>query len=91
MKTLYLKDTQPPMSKLLQKKSSKPITRANGRCICVSDNITIIPMYHTNDSLSYHVSRCNYCREEWTEYWISYKYILSSLISKRRQELEAIP
>jgi len=79
------------MSKLLQKKSSKSIARTNGRCICVSDNITIIPMYLANDSLSYHVSRCNYCGEEWAEYWIRYKYVSSSPISKRQQELDSIP
>jgi hypothetical protein len=75
------------MSKLLQNKRIKPITGTNEHCICVSDNITIIPMYHTNDSLSYNVSRCNYCREEWAEYWISYRYIFSSLISRSPQGL----
>jgi hypothetical protein len=71
----------------LQNKSSKPTTGTKEHCICASDNITIIPMYHTNDSLSYNVSRCNYCREEWAEYWISYGYILSSLISRSQHEL----
>jgi hypothetical protein len=75
------------MSKLLQNKRVKPITGTNEHCICVSDNITIIPMHHTNDSLSYNVSRCNYCGEEWAEYWISYKYIFSSLISRSQQGL----
>ena len=74
------------MSKLLQNKRSKPITGTNEHCMCTSDNITIIPMYHTNDGLSYNVSRCNYCREEWAEYWISYRYILSSFISRSQQE-----
>jgi aspartate carbamoyltransferase regulatory subunit len=78
------------MSKLLQNKRNDAISIANERCVCVSDNITIIPMYHTNDSLSYHVSRCNYCREEWAEYWISYRYVFSSLISQRQRELEAV-
>ena len=74
------------MSKILQNKRSKPITETNEHCICISDNITIIPMYHTNDGLSYNVSRCNYCREEWAEYWISYRYIFSALISRSQQE-----
>ena len=77
------------MSKLLQNKSSKPTTGTNEHCICVSDNITIIPMYHTNDSLSYNVSRCNYCKEEWAEYWICYRYIFSSLISRSQLESAA--
>jgi hypothetical protein len=49
--------------------------------VCVLDNITIIPGYRTGDSLSYQVSRCNYCGKEWGEFWVCYKYILSSLIS----------
>jgi hypothetical protein len=61
-----------------------------GHCICKADNITIIPLYHTKDSLSYQVARCNYCREEWAEYWISYRYIFSSLISARQQESETV-
>jgi hypothetical protein len=56
-------------------------------CICKADNITIIPLYHTNDSLSYDVSRCNYHREEWSEYWISYKYIFSSIICWHQQKV----
>jgi hypothetical protein len=47
---------------------------------CVPDNITIIPDYHTSDSLSYQVSRCNYCGKEWGEFWVSYRYIFSSFI-----------
>jgi hypothetical protein len=69
------------MSKLVQNKQSDSSLRTNDRCICKADNITIFPIYRSNDSLSYHVSRFNYCREEWTEYWISYKYIFSALIS----------
>ena len=60
------------MSSLIQNRCSPSIAKINERCICKADNITIIPMYHTCDSLSYQVSRCNYCREEWAEYWISY-------------------
>jgi hypothetical protein len=42
------------------------------------DNITITPIYHIRDSMCYHVVRCNYCGEEWAEYWISYRYMVSS-------------
>lgn len=77
------------MSKLVQNKPRDPITRVNERCICVPDNITIIPMYYTRDSLSYQVSTCNYCREEWAEYWICYRYIFSSLISRSQLESAA--
>jgi hypothetical protein len=76
------------MSNLVQNKHSEPSTcTLNEHCICRADNITIVPMYHTNDSLSYQVARCNHCREEWAEYWISYGYIFSSLISRSQQEL----
>ena len=34
-------------------------------------------------------SCCNYCREEWAEYWISYGHICSSFISRRQQESAA--
>jgi hypothetical protein len=79
------------MSNLVQSKRSNRITPTlNGHCICRADNITIVMMYHTNDSLSYRVARCNYCREEWDEYWISYRYIFSSLISARQHESEAV-
>lgn len=78
------------MSKLVQSKRSDSVIRPNGYCICVSDNTTIISLYHTNDSLSYHVCRCNYCKEEWAEYWISYRYIFSSLISARQQDSETV-
>ena len=74
------------MSKLIQNKRGNPTATINERCICKADNITIIPIYHTHDSLSYHVSRCNYCREEWAEYWVSYRYIFSSFISQRQHQ-----
>ncbi len=77
------------MSSLIQNTRSTSTARINERCICKADNITIIPMYHTRDSLSYHISRCNYCREKWAEYWISYRYIFYPLISRRQQELAA--
>ena len=71
------------MSKLLENKRSGLVgpVATNERCICKADNITIIPMYRTYDSLSYQISRCNYCREEWAEYWISYRYIVSANIN----------
>jgi hypothetical protein len=61
------------MGKLIQNKQGEASHRPNDLCICKTDNITIFPMYRSNDSLSYHVSCCNYCREEWAEYWISDK------------------
>jgi hypothetical protein len=80
------------MSNLIQKKRSNHITfTPNEYCICRADNITIMTMYHINESLSYHVARCNYCIEEWAEYWISYRYIFSSLISARQQVSEIVP
>ena len=60
-------------------------TKASERDMCVLDNITIIPMYRTNDSLSYQVSRCNHCGKEWEEFWVNYKYIFSSLIDRQYQ------
>ena len=74
------------MSKLIQNKRGNPTATINERCICKADNITIISMYHTYDSLSYHISRCNYCREEWAEYWVSYRYIFFSSISQRQHQ-----
>ena len=73
------------MTSLIQNRRSTSSTRINEHCICKADNITVIPMYHINDSLSYHVSRCNYCREEWAEYWVSYRYMYSSLIYQHQQ------
>jgi hypothetical protein len=58
----------------------------NQRNMCILDNITIMPLYHTNDSLSYMVSRCNYCRKEWGEFWISYGYIFASLIEQHQSQ-----
>jgi len=60
-------------------------TKPSERDMCILDNITIMPMYHTKDSLSYQVSRCNYCGKQWGEFWVSYKYIFSSLIDRRYQ------
>jgi hypothetical protein len=74
------------MGNLIQNRQRVSTTRINERCICKADNITIVPMYHTRDSLSYQVSRCNYCREEWAEYWISYRYIFSPLIYQHQQK-----
>ena len=74
------------MSKLIQNKRDGPSLGINDCCICRGDNITITSMYHTNDSLAYHVSRCNYCREEWAEYWVSYRYIFSSLIYQHQHQ-----
>ena len=69
------------MSNLVQNERSNHITsRLNEHCICRADNITIVTTYHINDSLSYHVCRCNYCKEEWAEYWTSYRYIFSAYI-----------
>jgi hypothetical protein len=40
------------MSKLMQNnKRSNLATRINELCMCISDNITTIPMYHTHDKL----------------------------------------
>lgn len=75
-------------SKLLENERNglaRPVA-TNERCICKAGNITIIPMYCTYDSLSYQISRCNYCREEWAEYWISYRYIVSSLIYQHQYQ-----
>ena len=49
------------MSNIIQNKRINSNARINYRCICPPDNITTIPLYHIHDSLSYHVSRCNYC------------------------------
>lgn len=69
------------MSKLIQKKQIDLVTtRTNEQCICMPDNITITPVYHIHDSMSYHIVRCNYCEEEWAEYWTSYRHMVSSLI-----------
>lgn len=69
------------MSSLVQNERSNHITSTrNEHCICRADNVTIVTLYHTNDSLSYYVCRCNYCKEEWAEYWISYRYIFSAYI-----------
>ena len=79
------------MSNLVQNKCGNHITcTLNEHCICRADNITIVTMYHTNNSLSYQVARCNYCREEWAEYWNCYRYIFSSLISARQLESETV-
>jgi hypothetical protein len=61
-------------------------TKTSERDMCILDNISIKPMYRTNDSLSYQVSRCNYCGREWGEFWVSYKYIFSSMIDWRRNQ-----
>lgn len=55
---------------------------------CNPDNITIIPRYRIEDSLSDNVSCCNYCGREWDEFWICYAYVARSLINRR--QLEAI-
>jgi len=69
------------MSSLVQNERNNHITSTrNEHCICRADNVTIVTLYHTNDSLSYYVCRCNYCKEEWAEYWISYRYIFSAYI-----------
>lgn len=52
--------------------------------VCIPDNITIIPLYRINDSLSDQVSRCNYCGREWNEFWISYSYVTLSLITQKQ-------
>jgi aspartate carbamoyltransferase regulatory subunit len=78
------------MNSLEQNKCDNLTSTLNEHCICRADNITMVTMYHTNDSLSYLVARCNYCREEWAEYWISYRYIFSSLIFALQQESESV-
>src|ERR687891_507036 len=62
----------------------------NEQCICTPNNITIIPVYHIRDSTSYHIVRCNYCGEEWAEFWISYKYVFTSMIdhSQKKNRVE---
>ena len=78
------------MSNLVQNKRSNHITSTlNEHCICRADNITIMTMYHTNDSLSYHVARCNYCREEWAEYWVvidTYSLLLYPHVRKSQKQ-----
>jgi hypothetical protein len=56
----------------------------NGCDVCKPDNITIIPRYRIQDSLSDQVSRCNYCGREWDEFWICYAYVTKSLINQRQ-------
>lgn len=55
---------------------------ANQHSKCIADNITSIPRYHNHNSMSYQISRCNYCGKQWDEFWLSYKYIFSSLIDQ---------
>lgn len=57
-------------------------TMTNNFDASIPDNITIIPRYRINNSLSDQVSRCNYCGKEWTEFWVSYAYVTRSLIDR---------
>ena len=57
-------------------------TMTNNFDACIPNNITIIPRYHINDSLSDQVSRCNYCGKEWNEFWVCYAYVTRSLINR---------
>jgi hypothetical protein len=69
------------VSKLLQNKRSDLVTpRFNEECICTLDNLTLTPIYHIRDSMTYNIVRCNYCGEEWAEYWISNRCMSASLI-----------
>lgn len=74
------------MSRLIANTYCDHTIKTNERNMCVLDNITTIPMYHIQDSLSYLVSRCNYCGKEWDEFWISYRYIFSSLIYRHQHQ-----
>jgi hypothetical protein len=71
------------MSKLLISRQHGLANGTNKCSICMPDNITILPNY-INDSSSYQVSRCNYCGKEWAEFWISYRYVFSSLIYRHQ-------
>ena len=74
------------MSNVILNNHRNLTVRINEHKICTPDNITQIPLYRTYDSVSYHVSRCNYCGKEWAEFWISYKYIFSSLINQHQHK-----
>jgi hypothetical protein len=90
MKSLRI-DSQPMSRLILNNHCDHTTTKTKERNMCVLDNITIIPMYHTNDSLSYMVSRCNYCGKEWGEFWINYRYIHSSWINRHQQQQYQTP
>ena len=77
------------MSNLTLNKQSDP-TRATKHSKCITDNITTIPKYRIHDNLSYQISRCNYCEEEWTELWVSYRYIFPSLFKRAWSEEERL-
>ena len=72
------------MSRVILGRHSDHTTAKVEHGMCKLDNITIIPIHHTNDSLSYQVSRCNYCGKEWGEFWISYRYIFNPLINRHQ-------
>ncbi|MGH9975055.1 MAG: hypothetical protein ACRD8Z_04370, partial [Nitrososphaeraceae archaeon] len=74
------------MSTLILNNHCDHTVKTNECNMCVLDNITTIPLYHIQDSLSYLVSRCNYCGKEWGEFWISYRYIFSPLIFRHLQQ-----
>lgn len=77
------------MSRVILGRHSDYTTSKAEHGMCKLDNITIIPIYHTNDSLSYQVSRCNYCGKEWDEFWISYRYIFNPLINRHQFQIES--
>jgi hypothetical protein len=77
-------------SLILGRHSDHTATKTSEHDMCELHNITIIPMYRTNDGLSYQVSRCNYCGKEWDEFWISYRYIFKPLISRYQHQIDSI-
>ena len=80
------------VSKLIQNKRSDPNTASiSEQCICIRNNITITPIYHIRNSMSYQVVRCNYCGEEWAEYWICYRHMLSSHIDQSQNQESVRP
>jgi hypothetical protein len=66
------------MSRVILGRHSDHTTAKVEHGMCKLDNMTIIPIYHTNDGLSYQESRCNYCGKEWDDFWISYRVYIQS-------------
>jgi hypothetical protein len=76
------------MSRLILTKSRFSLDKIHLCNSCLSDNITIVPKSR-NDSMSYQLSRCNYCGKEWNEIWLSYRDIfVSSKYEHRFKQLK---
>jgi hypothetical protein len=74
------------MSDLILNKNCYPSNQTHVCNRYLSNNITNVPKYRINNSLSYQVSRCNNCGEEWNEYWISYRNLFSSLVYEHEHQ-----